>query len=334
MIGTAPAAVQCIILMQQSIRCMMPADHRLNPRALDVQLLLAFDALITQRHVTRAARQLGISQSALSHALARLRERFDDPLLVRTAHGMEPTARALQLAEPVRAAIRHVEAVFASKPVFAPHESRDTFVLRIGDTNEFWLLPPLLAELEKQAPGVTLVVRHLSPADTAKALEDGSVDFAIMALLSHSKSIRSRRLLGDRMVCVMARNHPAVRQRLTAERFLALRQIVVAQDAGDTRFVGENLRVRGLNRHVIATTPHLIAGLHTVMHSRLAMAVPERVARAFDVQGQLAVRQLPIGGERFDWQLYWHRRYDAYPAQRWMRDLVVAVCARIEQSGS
>lgn len=301
-----------------------------NPRTLDVQLLLVFDALMAERHVTNAARTVGLSQSALSHALRRLRERFDDPLLVRTPKGMEPTPRALELVEPVRHAIRQVESVFSSAPDFVPAESREHFVIRIGDTNEFLLLPALLAALAEQAPGISLTVRHLSPADTIKGLEDGTVDFAVTALVSHPKSIRTQVLARDRMVCAMSRQHPQARQRLTAERFLALRHIRVAQDGGDTRFVEEHLRAQGLERTVVAATPHLLAALHTVTETELAIAVPEKMARAFDRSGQLVLRKLPFGGEPFDWKLYWHGRQHARPAQRWMRDLVVNAWARLD----
>lgn len=306
----------------------------MNPRAFDVQLLLVFDALMAERHVTNAARLVGLSQSALSHALARLRAHFGDPLLVRTARGMEPTARALELIEPVRSAIRQVEAVFVSQPHFVPAQSRDTFVVRVGDTNEFVLLPPLLARLEAQAPGINVVVRHLPPAETVKALEDGSVDFAISAFLAHAKQIRTQRLMNDRMVVVMGRQHPGAHQRLTLQRFLALRQIRTAQDSGDTRFLEDELRARGLARNAVATTPHLLAGLHTVLASRLAMAVPERMALAFDPGGKLVQHRLPLGGERFHWQLYWHRRHDAHPAQRWIREQMVAVCAGLDEAGT
>jgi DNA-binding transcriptional LysR family regulator len=303
----------------------------MNPRALDVQLLLVFDALMAERHVTNAARTLGLSQSALSHALRRLRERFDDPLLVRTPKGMEPTARALELAEPVRDAIRQVESVFASQPYFEPAESKERFVVRIGDTNEFLLLPAILTELAQHAPGVSLVVRHLSPADTIKGLEDGSVDFAVSALVAHPKSIRTKVLARDRMVCAMARSHPAAKRALTAERFLQLRHIRVAQDGGDTRFVEEQLRAQGLERTVVAVTPHLLAALHTVAKTELAISVPEKMARSFDRHGELVLHKLPFGGERFDWKLYWHSRQDARPAQRWMRELVVRAWARLEE---
>lgn len=302
----------------------------MNPRALDVQLLQVFEALMAERHVTKAARRIGLSQSALSHALQRLRERLDDPLLIRTSKGMEPTARALELVGPIREAIRQVEAVFRSEPHFVPLESDESFVIRIGDANEFLLLPAILKDLEAMAPRVSVVVRHLSPADTLQGLENGTIDFAVSAFLQHPKSIRSAALMNDRMICAMSREHPSAHQTLTLERFLALRHIRVVQDAGDLRFVDEGLRARRVDRRVVATIPHWLVALHAVSNSAMVVAASERMVRRFDVDSRLVRRKLPVGGARFSWQLYWHRRDENHPAQRWIRTLVSNVCAKLE----
>ena len=296
---------------------------------MDVQLLLVFDALMTEGHVTNAAKSLGLSQSAVSHALGRLRHRFGDPLLIRTARGMEPTSRALELIGPVRDAIRQVQGVFQSKPHFSPREATDSFVIRISDSNELLLLPAILAELDKEAPGISVVIRHLSAAETLKALEDGSVDLAVSAFLSHSKSVRSSNLFKDRMVCAISRTHAAARRPLTLDRFLKLRHIRVTQHAEDVRFIDEALRSRGLERNVVATIPHWLVALHVVAGSGLALSVSERIARHFDSRKKLRLQTLPIGGGTFDWKLYWHLRHDAVPAQRWMRGLLTDICTRL-----
>ena len=302
----------------------------MNPNVLDVQLLQVFDALMAERNVTKAARQIGLSQSALSHALGRLRERLGDPLLIRTSKGMEPTVRALELVGPVRDAIRQVEAVFRSEARFDPARSAESFVIRIGDSNEFLILPALLRELEANAPHVSIVVRHLSPADTLKGLEDGTLDCAVSALLRHPKSIRSTALMRDRMVCAMSRDHPSARKALTMDRFLALRHIRVVQDAGDSRFVDDALRARRVARQVVATIPHWVVALHAVSTSGMVVAASERMARQFDTEKRLVLRKLPLGGEPFAWQLYWHRRHEMDPSQRWMRALVSDVCEKLD----
>ncbi|HEY4068761.1 MAG TPA: LysR family transcriptional regulator [Burkholderiaceae bacterium] len=304
----------------------------MNPKALDIQLLQVFDALMAERNVTKAARQIGLSQSALSHALGRLRERLGDPLLIRTSKGMEPTARALELVGPVRDAIRQVEAVFRSEARFDPLQSKESFVIRIGDSNEFLLLPALLKALEARAPQVSVVVRHLSPADTLKGLEEGTIDCAVSALLAHPKAIRSTALMRDRMICAMSRDHPSARETLTMARFLALRHIRVVQDAGDSRFVDDALRARRVAREVVATIPHWVVALHAVSSSGMVVAASERMARRFDTDRRLVLRKLPIGGEPFSWQLYWHRRHEGDAGQRWMRALVEEVCSNLDRA--
>ena len=158
--------------------------------------------------------------------------------------------------------------------------------------------------------------------------------FAIIAFLTHSKSIRSQPLMRDRMICAMAREHPSAGQRLTLEKFLALRHLRVVQDAGDTRFVDEELRVRRLNREVVATLPHWLVALHAVASSAMVLAASERMAQRFNVNDQLVLRKLPFGGDLFSWRMYWHRRQDSHPSQRWMRALVSDVCSRLEKTDS
>lgn len=302
----------------------------MNPKALDIQLLLVFEALMTERNVTKAARQVGLSQSALSHALARLRHRLGDPLLIRTAKGMQPTARALELVEPVRAAIRQVEAVFRSEPAFDPPSSKQSFVIRIGDSNDYLLLPTLLQELEARAPHVSVVVRHLSPTDTIKGLEEGTIDCAISALLPHPKSVRAMVLMKDRPVCAMSRDHPLAHEPLTLARFLELRHIRVVQESSDSRFLDEALRERGVERRIVATIPHWVVALHAVSTSQMVVAASERMARRFDTDGRLVLRKVPVGGAAFNWQLYWPRRHEAHAGQRWMRELIAEVCAGLD----
>lgn len=306
----------------------------MNPKILDIQLLLVFEALMAERNVTKAARHVGLSQSALSHALARLRHRLGDPLLIRTAKGMQPTTRALELVGPVRAAIRQVETVFRAEPAFDPLTSKQSFVIRIGDSNDYLLLPTLLQELEARAPQVSIVVRHLSPTDTLKGLEEGTIDCAISALLPHPKSVRSTVLMKDRSVCAMSRDHPLAHQPLTITRFLGLRHIRVVQESSDSRFLDSALRERGAERRIVATIPHWVVALHTASTSQMVVAASERMARRFDTDGRLVLRKIPLVGGAFNWRLYWPRRHEADAGQRWIRGLIAEVCAGLDSDGA
>lgn len=292
-----------------------------NLRSVDFRLLLAFEALFTERHVSRAASAVGLSQPALSHALAKLRHQFDDPLLVRTSTGFEPTPKALELIEPVREAIRQVDRLFTQSSTFDPSTSADTFTVRMGDMNEVLFLPQLLRIIGEQAPNVRVIVQHLAPSETVRALEASAIDFAVGALLKHSKSVHSMELAKDRMVCVMRKGHPAASKRLTVRAFLDLRHLRIVQSAGDVRFVEGALLTSGLQRKVMATTPHWLAASYIVETSDLVTALPESMVRRLNSDGSFVVRPLPVGGAEFSWRLYWHRRYDALPAHRWLRAL-------------
>lgn len=306
-----------------------PPLNQMNPRAIDLQLLLAFEALMKELQVTRAAKLIGVSQPAMSHILARLRKQFDDPLLVRTTRGMEPTPRALELVEPIRLAMRQVRQVFQTQASFDPSVSEHSFNVRMGDMNEFLVLPSVLLALEREAPGVSITVNHLSPAQTVKALDSGEIDFAVSALLTHPKSIRSMSLLGDKMVCIMRRDHPSAGKPLTLDTFLKLRHINIVQAMADTRFVEDDLARRGLRRQVVLNIPHWLAAPAIVENTDLVTALSERMARRFNDRAQFVLRELPLGRRDLVWRLYWHRRYDALPAHLWLRELVRRVCAEI-----
>jgi DNA-binding transcriptional LysR family regulator len=303
----------------------------MNPRALDVQLLFAFDALMRERQVTRAAHIVGVSQPAMSHMLARLRDQFGDPLLVRTTRGMEPTPRAVALIDPVRLALRQLHEVFEPATDFDPATSTHTFTFRMGDMNEFILLPTILEALQREAPGVRLRVQHLSPVLTLKALDSGEIDFAISTRLAHAKTIRNVDLLEDRMVCIMRAGHPWARRRWTPEEFLALRHINIVQSLEDTRFAEyEHARSR---RNIVLNIPHWLAAAPLVEQTDLVTSLSQRMARRVNDRRQLVIRELPVGRPDLVWRLYWHRRHDSMAAQCWMRALVLRACGGLRDRG-
>ena len=301
-----------------------------NPRALDLRLLLAFDAVMSELHVTRAVRATGLSQPAMSHALARLRNLFGDPLLVRTTRGMKPTPRALELVDPVRKALRQVRKIFGAQSAFDQATSQDAFTIRMGDMNEMLILPSILRGLEQSAPRIALSIRHLPPLETVKALDADEIDFAISAGLAHPKSIRSANLLEDEMVCIMRSDHPASRRPLTLKVFLALKHIKIAQSMADTRFIDDELSRQRLKRDIVLNIPHWLAAPSVVECTDLVTAISRRMARRINERGQFAIRPLPLRGQNLVWRLYWHRRHDEHPAHKWMRELVMHVCAPLD----
>ena len=290
----------------------------MNLRSLDLNLLVALDALLRHRHVSRAAERVGLSQPAMSNALGRLRRLFGYELLVRTAQGMQPTARALELAAPVESLLRQVERLMQPQASFDPAATDRRFVLRLSDLLALLLLPGLQSLLDRRAPKASLDIVHLPPAATVDALEGEEIDLAVSMGLDHGGAIRSQVLLPDRMVCVPARDHPAARAPLTLDLFLALRHLKVSQSPTDRRFADDVLSPLKRERTVALNVPSWLVAAPILATSDLVAVMPARLAAA--VAGdRLAVRDLPFDSTRFDWRLYWHRRSDASPPNLWFR---------------
>jgi DNA-binding transcriptional LysR family regulator len=179
----------------------------------------------------------------------------------------------------------------------------------------------MMNQLRATAPGISLDVLHLPPAATVDALDEGTIDVAISMDLHHAGSIRSKRLLQDRMVCVMDRGHPAA-GRLTLDRFLQAAHVKVSINPRDGRYVDAALSEMGLTRRVVLNVPHWLVVPGIVRGSPLLAVMSERLARHF--AGDLAIEPVPFGQQDFAWSMYWHQRHDQLPAQVWLRGQIEA----------
>lgn len=301
----------------------------MNLRSVDLNLLVALNALLTELHVTRAADKVGLSQPAMSNALSRLRHIFRDDLLVRTATGMQATERALELAEPVRQVLRQIERVLDSEPSFDPATSSRAFTLRLSDLLGLLLLPPLFKRLRHEAPNLDFDIVHMPPARTVEAIEKDEVDMAVSMGLSHATSIRSQPLMADRMVCVMRSGHPGATGPLTIASFLEAKHLKVSMSPMDLRFVDDVLSRQGLARRVSLNVPHWLLVPHVLEQSELLSVMPHRLALALGSRS-LAIRELPFASDPFEWSLYWHRRHEGNRSLLWLRNTLAAVAATLE----
>ena len=295
----------------------------MNLRAVDLNLLVALDALLAERHVTRAAERVGLSQPAMSNALGRLRHLFKDAILVRTATGMQPTPRARALAGATRQLLRQVEHLLEPDAGYDPLASGRRFSLRMSDLLGLLLLPALLERLRVRAPRVAIDVLHLPPTRTVDALEADEVDLAVSTGLEHGASIRAEALFADRMVCLMRSSHPLARGRLTLDAFLAQRHLKVSISPTDQRFADDVLGRLERKRDIALNLPHWLLVPHVLRRTDLVTVMPGRLAAA--IAGQhLVARELPFAPDRFQWTLYWHRRYDGNSANEWLRQEIRA----------
>lgn len=294
----------------------------MNLRSVDLNLLVALNALLTDLHVSRAAERIGLSQPAMSNALSRLRHIFKDELLVRTANGMQATPRAIELAEPVKRLLRQLERLLDSESAFDPAVTTRSFSVRLSDLLSRLLLPAVSKTIEATAPFAQLDVVHYSPTQTVEALEKDEIDLAISMGLAHSNSIKSVVLMRDRMVCVMREGHPAAQRSLTMETFLQSSHLKVSMSPTDLRFVDDVLARQGLTRRVAVNVPHWLLVPHVLRNSSLLSVMPRRLAFAM-VAEDLAIRDLPFASDPFEWSMYWHRRHDASRDLNWLRSIFV-----------
>lgn len=297
----------------------------MNLRSVDLNLLVALDALLSERHVTRAAERVGLSQPAMSNALSRLRHHFKDDLLVRTATGMEATPRGQSLAAPVKHMLRQIERMFESAPGFDPVTAKRRFGVRLSDLLSFLILPQLTAVIAAAGDGLGLDVVHLPPLQTVDALEKDEIDLAVSMDLQHSTSIKSEVAFADKMVCVMRKSHPLAKRRLTLNAFLEQHHVKVSMSPTDLRFVDNILAERRLKRVTALNVPHWLVVPQVLKRTDYLAVMPTRLADVL-VGNTLVTRDLPFASATFEWKLYWHRRHDDDPAGRWLRQQVRAAC--------
>jgi DNA-binding transcriptional LysR family regulator len=289
--------------------------------AFDLNLLLAFDALWTERHVTRAAKRVGLTQSAMSHALRRLREQLADPLFQATPRGLQPTARAHAVAPPVSEALALVRRAVARPAPFTPATLKRTFTLGTTDYGDMVLLPRLMARLVHEAPGVQLILRPVVDSGE-QALVAGEHDLTIGVAMPGTSDVHSATLFADEFVSLLRADHPLAHQRLTLARFVALGHVLISPQGRGEASVDVALRQLGLTRRIALRVPHFLSAPLVVAESDLIVTLPARVAAALAGNERLIVRRPPLAVPGFTLSLFWHARNDDDEAHRWLRALV------------
>lgn len=299
---------------------------------IDLNLLVAFDALMAERNVTRAGVRIGRTQPAMSAALARLRLLLRDELFVRTASGLQPTPRAVELAGPLGEALASIQATLDFTQSFDPARSTVRFSVGLSDHPAFTVLPPLLRDLATHAPGVTLRIRGFTAREGALALLDGGeADIAIGVPAASTPRIPTQPLFEERFVCVVRRGHPLAAMPMSLDAFLSFSHLLVSPDGDGVGLVDVQLARLGRQRTVALTLPQMYAAPALVAGSDLVGVFMGGILRASGWADGLVVLPLPIELAPVPFVLHWHRRNDAHPAQRWLRGRVAEVCAAFDQ---
>jgi DNA-binding transcriptional LysR family regulator len=311
---------------------MMHVAHDVKLAAVDLNLLVALKALLGERHVTRAARQLGLSQSATSHALARLRDLYGDPLLVRSGRALEMTPRALGLLPQIERGLGELQASLSGQERFEPRRAR--LPLRIGaaDYPQVLLSAPLLSLLRAEAPGVALQITSFP--DLREQLESGGIDLAITVRTKLPEVFAQQPLFSDGFLCVLRKGHPVLRQpRFTLHRYLALEHLLVAPGGSPGNYVDTELGRRGLTRRVALQISSFLVAPQLVAESDLISTGPALLLRRVSAHHPVVLRKPPLPLPRFELCLVWHTRRAHDPAHVWMREVVVrAVRAALDQA--
>jgi DNA-binding transcriptional LysR family regulator len=298
-------------------------------RGVDTNLIVALRALLAHQNVTRAAKDVGLSQSSMSHALARLRAHFADPLLVPAGRRLVLTERAKALVQPVSEAVVGLERVFARAEPFDPRTSRRTFRIAATDNVELYVLPHLAATLQRDAPSVDVRVCAL-PADWITALQRGDVDLKLGRKYPVPDTLESQELSHERLACVVRRGHPS-RAKPSIRQYAALEHLLVAPTAPVTAepsgVVDAVLAKHGLRRRIVLTVPHFLVAPFIVERSDLALTAPARLLEPFATSLRLRWLELPLKLAGYTLTQVWAARSRGDEAHRWLRAAVARAFA-------
>ncbi len=298
----------------------------MNVQAIDLNLMRVFDAVLRDRSVTVAARHLGLTQPAVSNALARLRAQLEDALFVRTPSGMDATPFARELAQPVRQALALLESALSHGPGFDPATSTRAFRFYMSDLGQIEFLPPLVERAQRVAPGVRLEAVALEVEDIGDALAAGALDLAVGFLPGLGTPVRRQPLFRDPYVCLMRADHPAIGARLTRKVFLDQSHALVSYKGGH-RVIEEALERAGLARKIALRVPHFTVVPMVLERTDLILTLPARVARVYQQRGDFKALPPPVPIAPADVAVHWHARFERDPGNRWLRETIVDLFA-------
>jgi DNA-binding transcriptional LysR family regulator len=302
--------------------------YGMNYRGLDLNQLVSLQVLLDERHVTRSAEQLGITQPAMSASLARLRTLFDDQLLVRSPQGLMRTPRAEQLHEQLGRMMAIVEQITSTPVGFEPSTSQRSFSLIGTDFVEVILLPQLSAVLAKEAPSIEIIFKGPDPKSIEGAMAAGSLDIAIGYLPEAPNALIKSTLFREPFVCIARRGHPALQDGvLSLDRFVEMQHVQALMKDGTmyAAAIDTALANHGLVRKVALWQPSFFALPHVVERTDLIGTVPKRVGVHAAENLAIEIYEVPLPLPQPEFALYWHERSRDDLGHRWLRDRIAAL---------
>lgn len=321
--------------------------------ALDLNLVVAFDALARERSVTRAAERMGLTQSAMSHALGRLRVLLDDPLLVRGRGGMMLTPRAESLVVPLRGGLVAIGRALGQPTEFDPKTARRAFTIASPDLFDILAIPLLLQRMRDEAPYIDLAVTPIDGRRLSDQLETGEVDVAIVPQVDEVRTqgadggdsgLRRRTLVRDGFVCFVRQGHPCLSARrgkkgkgaspspLSVEDYASLSHALVSPTGEGRGFVDELLEKRGLRRRIALRVPHFHSALTIVAMSDLILTAPTPLSRLASPHLPVVAFEPPLRLPKHNVNLLWHERFSNDAGHKWLRDTLLELAPRLLES--
>jgi DNA-binding transcriptional LysR family regulator len=296
----------------------------MDSKRLDLNLLVTLETLLVEQNVTKAATRLHLSQPAVSAQLSRLRQEFDDPLLIPAQRGMTPTAKAIELLDPLRQALDQVRATVATHRNFDPAKAKLTVAIACTDYLQAAVVKPLVVKLRTRAPGVRVALRNLDTLQLEAQMARGDVDLALMTPQAAPPSLRTRHLFDERYVLIGRRNHPRLRDGITVEEFAQLEHVIVSLGGGGFVTPVDNaLAALGHSRNAVLSAASFLFVPEIVSQSDFVALVPERLVH--DRTDKLKLIDCPFPVEGFAVGMVWHERSHGHSGQRWVREAIVSV---------
>ncbi|MFK8047692.1 MAG: LysR family transcriptional regulator [Halioglobus sp.] len=305
----------------------------MNPKRIDLNLLVYLDALLRERNVTQAANQLNLSQPAMSNGLRRLREMFDDPLLVRTSEGMTPTERALELEPQIREVLLNIDTAVQPRSAFEPENAQRVFRIMASDYAESTLLPTVLGQLRTLAPGLTLDI--MTPSDVSFLdVERGKVDMVINRFDSMPQSFHQIHLWNDTFSCVLSPENPVLKD-FSLENYLKANHVWVSKtgmgvgvgvnpdDVQRLGWVDAALNALGKKRQIRVFTRHYQAAMTMAEQNDLIVTLPSRAANLKVGNPRVVLREPPLDIPELELKMAWSPLLQHNPANKWLRKLIV-----------
>jgi DNA-binding transcriptional LysR family regulator len=287
---------------------------------IDLNLFVVLDAIYSEGGITKASHKLHLTQPAVSHALSRLREMFDDPLFEREGRAMVPTPLARRLMEPLRRTLRNLEITLNEASLFDPATSQKRFTIAVRDVLESTLLPSFMQRVTRLAPQLEIAVVRANRRELESELTMGTVDAAMDVLLPLSDNIHRHRVALDPLVVVAHKGHPTVRRsKLNLVTYLKQNHILVSSRRNGPGLEDVELNRQGLQRRIRLRCQHYFSACRVVSQTDLILTMPESYARIASRFFANQILPLPFVMPTMDAWLYWHANVEAEPANRWLR---------------